>query len=105
MYAASSKLLMVKNPWGFSSEIILDFMAVLNVSRHTCHSPEGLCQTPPSWLGRCMWPRSMWKGVNWFPVGALVWPLIMQPDGAIRLVLHDRRGKFIRRPFAVLRAC
>ena len=47
MYAASSKLLMVKNPWGFSSERILDFMAVLNVSRHTCHSPEGLCQTPP----------------------------------------------------------
>ena len=47
MYAASSKSLMVKNPWGFSSLRILACMAVLNFSRHTCHFPEGLWQTPP----------------------------------------------------------
>ena len=46
MYAASSKSLMVKNPWGFSSLISMDRMAVLNVSRHTCHSPEGIWQIP-----------------------------------------------------------
>ena len=42
MYASSSRSLMVKKPWGFSSVIIMDRMAVLNVSRHTCHSPEGI---------------------------------------------------------------
>ena len=47
MYAASSKSFMVKNPWGFSLVRMLSCMAVLNVSRHTCHSPEGVCQTPP----------------------------------------------------------
>ena len=47
MYAASSRLLMVKNPWGFSSVRMLACMAVLNVSRHTCHSPAGLYQTLP----------------------------------------------------------
>ena len=47
MYAASSKSLMVKNPWGFSSLRMLACMAVLNVSYHTCHSPEGL------WLYPC----------------------------------------------------
>ena len=35
MYAASSRSLMVKNPWGLSSVIILARMALLNVSRHT----------------------------------------------------------------------
>ena len=47
MYAASSRSFMVKNPWGFSLVIMLARMAVLNVSRHTCHSPDGLHQTPP----------------------------------------------------------
>ena len=47
MYDASSKSLMVKNPWGFSSVRMLACMAVLNFSRHMCHSPEGLWQTPP----------------------------------------------------------
>ena len=42
MYAASSRSLMVKNPWGLSSGIILARMAVLNVSRHTFHSIDGL---------------------------------------------------------------
>ena len=46
MYAASSKSLMVKIPWGFSLVRILDCMVVLNVRRHMCHSPEGLWQTP-----------------------------------------------------------
>ena len=47
MYAASYKSLMVRKPWGFSSVIMLACMAVLNVNRHMCHSPEGLWQTPP----------------------------------------------------------
>ena len=42
MYAASSRSLMVKNSWGFLSVWMLDCLAVLNVSRHTCHSPDGL---------------------------------------------------------------
>ena len=46
MYAARSKSLMVKNPCGFSSVRIWACMAVPNVSRHMCHSPEGLWQTP-----------------------------------------------------------
>ena len=45
MYAASSRSLMVKNPFGFSSMRMLDCMVVLNVSRHKCHSPDGLYQT------------------------------------------------------------
>ena len=45
MYAARSKSLMVKNPWGLSSVRMWVCMEVLNVSRHTCHSPEGLWQT------------------------------------------------------------
>ena len=47
MYAAISRSLMVKNPWGLSSVRMLDRMAVINVSRHTCHSLDGLYQTPP----------------------------------------------------------
>ena len=47
MYTASSKSLMVKNPRGFSSVRMWACMAVLNVSLHTCHTPEGLWQTPP----------------------------------------------------------
>ena len=42
MYAASYRLLMVKNPWGFSSVRMLACMAVLNVSLHMCHSLDGL---------------------------------------------------------------
>ena len=42
MYAASSRSLMVRNKLGFSSVRILACMAVLNVSRHTCQSPDGL---------------------------------------------------------------
>ena len=41
-YAASSRLLIVKNPWGLSLVRMLAHMSVLNVSRHTCHSPVGL---------------------------------------------------------------
>ena len=47
MYAASSRSLMVKKPWGFFSARMLARMAVLNVSRHTCHSPDGMYQTLP----------------------------------------------------------
>ena len=36
MYAASSRLLMVRNPVGFLSVRMLAHMAVLKVSRHTC---------------------------------------------------------------------
>ena len=37
MYAASSRSLMVKNPWGFLSVRMLARMEVLNVSRNTRH--------------------------------------------------------------------
>ena len=47
MYAASSRLLMVKNTWVLSSVRMLARKAVLNVSRHTCHSPDGIYQNPP----------------------------------------------------------
>ena len=47
MYAASSRSLMVKNPWRFSAVIMLTHMAVLNVSRHACHFLDRLYQTPP----------------------------------------------------------
>ena len=42
MYSASSRSLIVRNPLGFSSMRMLGYMVVLNVSRHTCHSPNGL---------------------------------------------------------------
>ena len=42
MYATSSRSLMVRNPLGFSSMRMWAHMAVLNVSRHTCQSPDGL---------------------------------------------------------------
>ena len=42
MYAAKSRSLIVKKPWGFSSVRMLACMAVLSVSRHVCHSPDGL---------------------------------------------------------------
>ena len=42
MYAASSRLLMVKNYLVFLSVRMWSCMAVLNVSRHTCHSLNGL---------------------------------------------------------------
>ena len=42
MYAANFRSFMVKKPWGFLSARMLNRMAVLNVSRHTCHSPDGL---------------------------------------------------------------
>ena len=42
MYVAGSRSLMVKNPWGFFSVRMLAGMAVLNVSLHTCNSPDGL---------------------------------------------------------------
>ena len=42
MYAASSRSLMVKNPWGLSLVIVLARMVVLNVSLHMCHSLDGL---------------------------------------------------------------
>ena len=44
MYAASSRSLMVNIPFGFLSVRMWDRMAVLNVSRHTCHSPDGIKQ-------------------------------------------------------------
>ena len=47
MYAASSRSLMFKNPLGLSSVRMLARMAVLNVSRHTRHSPDGMYQNPP----------------------------------------------------------
>ena len=47
MYAAILRSLMVKNPLGFSSVRMWDRMVVLNVSRHTCQSLDGLYQTPP----------------------------------------------------------
>ena len=47
MYAASSKSLMVKNPWECSSVRIWVCIGVMNVSLHTCQSPEGVWQTPP----------------------------------------------------------
>ena len=47
MYAASSRSLMVKNPLGFLSARMWDRMAVPNVSRYMCHSPDGLYQTTP----------------------------------------------------------
>ena len=42
MYDASSRSLMVKKPWGFSSVRMLARIVVLNVNRHTCHSLDGL---------------------------------------------------------------
>ena len=47
MYAARSRLLMVRNPLGFSSVRMWARMAVLNVSRHICQFPFGLQQNPP----------------------------------------------------------
>ena len=47
MYTASSRSLMVKNPLGFLSARMWDRMAVPNVSRYMCHSPDGLYQTTP----------------------------------------------------------
>ena len=42
MYSASSRSLMVKIPFGFLSVRIRACMAVPNISRHTCHSLDGL---------------------------------------------------------------
>ena len=42
MYAASSRLLMVRNPLGFSSVRMWASMAVLNFIRHTCQSLDRL---------------------------------------------------------------
>ena len=42
MYAVSSRSLMVNVLFGFLSVSMWVFMAVMNVSRHTCHSPDGL---------------------------------------------------------------
>ena len=47
MYAASLRLLMVRNPLGFASARMWSRMAVLNVSRHKCQYPFGLRQNPP----------------------------------------------------------
>ena len=47
MYAVSSRFLIVKNPWGFSSVRMLVHMAVINVSRQTCHYPKGMQQNKP----------------------------------------------------------
>ena len=45
MYAASSRSLIVKKPWGLSSVRMLARMAVLNDSCHTYHPPKGLQKT------------------------------------------------------------
>ena len=42
MYAASSSSLMVNVPFGSLSVRMWAHMAVLNVSHHTCHPPDGL---------------------------------------------------------------
>ena len=42
IYAASSRSLIFKNPWGFLSVRMWARMAVSDVSRHTCHSLDGL---------------------------------------------------------------
>ena len=42
MYAARSRSLMVNVPFGFLLVRMWDRMAVLNISRHTCHSLDRL---------------------------------------------------------------
>ena len=42
MYADRSRSFVVRNPFGFSSVRMLDRIVVLNVSRHTCQSTDGL---------------------------------------------------------------
>ena len=106
MYAASSKSLMVKNPWGFSSVRMLVFMAMLNVSRHTCNSPDGLCQTPPMpmmetsvapiHVGEC--GLISCKCVGLAANDATRWRHTVSS-------LRTGVDRFIRRPFAILRAC
>ena len=106
MYAASSKSLMVENPWGFSLVRMLACMAVLNVSRHTCHSPEGLWQTPPVLVREASVAPIHVGGcglISRICVG-------MAANDATRwrhTVNSSWTGveRFIRRPFAVLRGC
>ena len=47
MYAASSRSLMVNITFGLFSVRMWSRMAVMNISRNTCHYPDGLYQTPP----------------------------------------------------------
>ena len=106
MYAASSKSLMVNNPWRFSLVRMWAFMAVLNVSCHTCHSLEGIWQTPPMPVreasvapinvGGC--GLSSFRCVGLTANDATIWR---------HMVSSSWTGveRFTRRPFAVLRAC
>ena len=81
-------------------------MAVLNVSRHTCHSPEGLCQTPP------MLVREVYVA----PIHVEGCDLVSRR--CVGLAANDATRwrhmvssfwtgveRFIWRPFAILRAC
>ena len=97
---------MVKKPWGFLSARMLARMAVLNVRRHTCHSHDGLYQTPsmpvreapvaPIHVGRCGLISLRCVGLvnndvtRWRHKVSSAW---------------TGGDRFIRRLFAVLSAC
>ena len=106
MYAASSKSLMVKNPWGFSLVRMLACMAVLNVSRLTCHSHEQLWQTP-------LMPV---REASVAPIHVVGCGLIYRRYVSLAAIDATRWRhtvssswtgveRFIRCPFAVLRGC
>ena len=106
MYAASSKSFMVKKPWGFSLVRMLDCTAVLNVSRHTCHYPEGLWQTPPIPVREESVAPIYEEGcgliscrcVGMAANDATIWRHAVSSS-------WTGVGRFIRSPFAVFRAC
>ena len=106
MYAASSRSLMVKNTWVLSSVRMLACKAVLNVSRHTCHSPDGIYQNLPILV----------REASMAPIHVGVCGLI--PIRCVGMAANNETilrhkvssvwtgvDRFIWRPFAVLSAC
>ena len=106
MYAARSRSLVAKNPWGLSLVRMLAHMAVLNVSRHTCQSPAGLYQTPPMPV-----IEGSMEPIHVGGFGLISLRCVgLDANDATRWrhtisSLWTGVDRFIRIPFAILRAC
>ena len=97
---------MVKVSFGFLLVRMWACMAVLNVSRHMCHSPDGLYQTPPMPVREAsVAPIHVGGGslisLKCFCLVANYATRCRHKVGSAWTSV----GRFIRRPLAVLSAC
>ena len=106
MYAASSRSLMVKNPRGFSPVRMLARMAVLDVSRHMCHSPAEIYPTLPMPVSEASVAPIHVGGVGLISLRCVG---LSANDATVwcHKVSSEWTGvdRFIRRPLAALSVC